>query len=211
MSEQVMTGGRKAKAAETEAALKAAAERVFARQGYLNTKITDITAEAGRAAGSFYNHFSSKEELLKTLLTDMLAVGDEAVLEEGSEHSSDFTDRAAVRWHIEGYWRFYRTNMVVLTALRQAALVNADFGAQMQEMMAEDQNHMASHLDFIVHAGRKLPAEPDLTLSAMSSLLDAFSLRWQMTGGRPTGREVTDEEVIDLLTAILYRAFNGTD
>ncbi|WP_279581109.1 TetR/AcrR family transcriptional regulator [Fodinicola feengrottensis] len=128
MSEQLATGGRKAKAAETETALKAAACRVFARQGYLNTKITDITAEAGRAAGSFYNHFNGKEELLKALLKDMLEAGDEAVFEPGSRHSSDFTDRAAVRWHVAAFWQFFRTNMVVLTALRQASLVNAEFG-----------------------------------------------------------------------------------
>jgi AcrR family transcriptional regulator len=211
MSDQLTTGSRKAKAAETETALKAAARRVFARQGYLNTKITDITAEAGRAAGSFYNHFGGKEELLKALLKDMFESGDEAVYEPGSQHSEDFTDRAAVRWHVAAFWRFYRANTVVLTALRQAALVSAEFGAQMQELTTADQSHMADHLDWIVRAGRTLPGEPDMALAAMGSLLDAFSLRWQVSGGKPTGREVSDDEIVETLTTFLYRALNGTD
>ena len=80
-------------AAGTEAALKDAARRVFARKGYLNAKITDITTEAGRAAGSFYNHFTSKEDLLKGLLADLLAESDRNAVEGDSQHSADFTDR----------------------------------------------------------------------------------------------------------------------
>ena len=49
-------------AAQTEVALKEAGRRVFARCGYLDAKITDIAAEAGRSVGSFYKHFAGKEE-----------------------------------------------------------------------------------------------------------------------------------------------------
>lgn len=200
---------RKEQAAGTEAALKDAARRVFARQGYLNTKITDITAEAGRAAGSFYNHFAGKEELLQALLADMLELSDVAVLAEGSEHSEDFTDLAAVRWHIAGFWRFYTEHEVVLTALRQAALVNEEFGARVEQMMTEDTGHISDHLDWIIRAGRTLPGEPDLVLMLFSSLLDGFGQRWK--GGSVAGRQVSDDEAIDTLTRFIYRALNGTD
>src|SRR5271156_2792641 len=152
---------RTEQAASTEAALKEAARRVFARQGYLNTKITDITAEAGRAAGSFYNHFTGKEELLTALLTDALAESDAAIFAPASHPRADFSDRDAVRWHIANYWRFYPRHGVELTALRQAAQVNAEFGAQLEAMVAGNLDHISDHLDPIAEAGRSLPGPPE--------------------------------------------------
>ncbi|GAB3481765.1 TetR/AcrR family transcriptional regulator [Amycolatopsis cihanbeyliensis] len=196
---------RRARAAETEAALKQAAKRVFARQGYLNTKITDITAEAGRAAGSFYNHFAGKEELLTALLTDMLAEGDRAVAEDPT-HSADFTDRAAVRWHIAAYWRFYRAHLPEMIALRQASMVNAEFDRRLREIMAADREDLRDHLERVP----VLPGDPELVISAMYSLLDQFAWTWLAAGGDGSGRTLPDDEAIDLLTDFLYRGIAGS-
>jgi AcrR family transcriptional regulator len=196
-------------AAGTEAALKDAARRVFAQKGYLNTKITDITTEAGRAAGSFYNHFTSKEDLLKGLLADLLAESDRNVIAADAQHSGDFTDRAAVRWHIAAYWRFYTRHTVELTALRQAALVNAEFGSQMQALMNQDISHIRDHLDPITAAGRTLPGRPDVVLAMFAGLLDGFGSHWQMAGGQLGDRHVDKDEAIDALTDFVYRALNG--
>ena len=43
----------------TDEAFKEAARVVFARDGYLNAKITDIAAEAGRSAASFSNYYDT--------------------------------------------------------------------------------------------------------------------------------------------------------
>ena len=73
MSAQRHAGGvRKARAAQTEQALKDAARRVLARGSYLDMTIGDITTEAGRSVGSFYRHFANKDELLQALLLDWL-------------------------------------------------------------------------------------------------------------------------------------------
>jgi AcrR family transcriptional regulator len=199
-----VTTTRKAQAAETETALKQAAKRVFAERGYLNTKITDITAEAGRAAGSFYNHFAGKEALLQALLGDMLAEGDESVLTDAT-HSADFTDRSAVRWHVAAFWRFYRAHLPEMVALRQAAMVNADFARRLQQLMTEDAAHMREHLSHV----RDLPGDPGLVISAMYSLLDQFAYTWLVAGGDGTGLTLTDDDAVELLTELLHRGIVG--
>ncbi len=204
-----MTTSRKEKAAETEAALKEAAKRVFAERGYLNTKITDITREAGRAAGSFYNHFAGKEELLEALLADLSAAGDASA--ELPEHSPDFTDPAAVRWHIAAYWRFYRQNAATLVALRQAAMVSDDFARTLARFGAREQADVASHLAHIVRAGMRLPAEPETTIAMMFGMVDSFAQLW-LVPPRPEGwRELSDDEAIDALTRFVYRGLTGRD
>ncbi|MBB5155399.1 TetR/AcrR family transcriptional regulator [Saccharopolyspora phatthalungensis] len=196
-----MPGSRKAKAAETEAALKAAARRVFDRIGYLNTKITDITAEAGRAAGSFYNHFASKEELLESLLADMLAAGDR-IVETDSTHDPDFTNREAIRWHIAQYWRFFRANQSVVIALQQAALVDQRFADRLSTLLEPDLRDLADH---IRQAG---VAEPAAVALAVSSMWHRFAYAL-LVDRNPLVEGITDDEAIELLTDLTHRGLSG--
>jgi AcrR family transcriptional regulator len=200
-------GRRAAQAAETEAALKAAARRVFAERGYLNTKITDITAEAGRAAGSFYNHFAGKDELLAALLTDMFS--DDAAAED-PRHNPDLSQRDGVRWHVEAFWRFYRRHLPEMVALREAAMANPEFGRRLREMIAADSAHMLDHLALVRAAGIPLPGEPRLVVSAIYSLLDQFAYTWIVGGGDGSRPAVDDDEAIDTLTDLLHRGIAGT-
>jgi AcrR family transcriptional regulator len=199
---------RKEKATETESALKAAAKRVFARKGYLNTKITDITAEAGRAAGSFYNHFASKEELLEALLADIAASGDESA--DSENHSADFSDPAAVRWHVKQYWDFYRDNAATMLALRQAAMVSDSFARTVAQFGASQAADLDDHLAYITRAGMRLPADPGRCGMLIYHLVDSFAARW-LHGPTPDGDPPADEEAVEMLTRFVYRGLTGRD
>ena len=204
-------GVRKARSAETEAALKEAAKRVFARTGYLKAKITDITAEADRAAGSFYSHFSSKEVLLEALLVDMLAESDDRVAEPG--HSPDFTDPEAVRWHVATYWRFVNANRPVVVALSQAAMVDERFARRLRQLLEPNLLDIAHHLEHIRAAGGQLPGDPLVVASALISLISQFAATWLLGEGVPAalGRELSDEEAVDTLTRFILHGISGPD
>ena len=48
------------------------AQNLIAEKGYHKTRVEDITRSSGVAKGTFYNYFSSKEELVATFLREML-------------------------------------------------------------------------------------------------------------------------------------------
>lgn len=53
---------------ETRAQLMRASAKCFAAVGYGRTQVSDVTREAGVAVGTFYVHFTDKEEALLTVL-----------------------------------------------------------------------------------------------------------------------------------------------
>jgi AcrR family transcriptional regulator len=186
-----VAGVRKQQAAQTEAELKAAAVRVFARTGYLNAKITDITAEAGRATGSFYKHFASKEQLLEALLSDLLAEGDESAAARA--HSDDFRDREAVRYHVAAYWGFYRRHRTVVEALRQAAIVDEEFAERSRRMMEPDVGHIAEHI-----AKADPPGDPYVLASIFTTLVSAMAERW-----------ASDDDAVETLTTFIHNGIGA--
>lgn len=200
-------GSRKEQAARTESDLKAAARRVFERRGYLNTKITDITAEAGRATGSFYTHFDGKESLLEAMLADMLA-GADAEVRSSATHSPDFSQPSAVRWHVAAFWKFFSQHRTELVALQQAALVDPRFAEQLKELYAPDVDEIRDHLRRAEDAGVRLPADEQLVATMISALMLQFAMVW-LVGPSP-GRELGEEEAVDALTGFILYGLHGS-
>ena len=50
-----------------------AAVRVFARNGYYNSRVSDIAREAGIASGTIYLYFRTKDEILVTMFREKMA------------------------------------------------------------------------------------------------------------------------------------------
>ncbi|XVQ88970.1 TetR/AcrR family transcriptional regulator [Microbispora siamensis] len=192
-------GVRKARAAETEAALKDAALRQFAERGYLNTKITDITAAAGRATGSFYDHFTSKDDLLQALLADLHGKAHDRLAQE-DHPPHDLTDRDQLREHLAVAWHLMRDNRPIVIALFEQAMAAGPGAGLLWRRLIEDTQVLREHLEHLRETGHSLPGDPELVAAAMGGMLSM--LAYALLGDDPdSGR--SDDEVIDTLTRLL--------
>jgi AcrR family transcriptional regulator len=198
---------RKTQAAQTEAALRQAARRVFARNGYHGAKITDITTEAGRSAGSFYKHFTGKDAVLRALLADWLAqAGAELAADPAGD---DLSQEPALRARVAAYWHTYRAHLPEIRALGEAAQVDPEFAKSLAAMRHAGLATMRRHLERLRDAGYALPGDPAVLASAFNALLEGFCQVWLAGGGEPIGRPLGDEEAIDTLTRLLAYGLAG--
>jgi len=85
MARESRTGAasRPAIADKREAILRAAV-RVFARNGYFNSKVSDVASEAGIADGTVYLYFKSKDEILHSVFDQAM----ERFISEGKNELS---------------------------------------------------------------------------------------------------------------------------
>jgi AcrR family transcriptional regulator len=66
------TKGLTARGQRTRQSLLTAGRKVFERDGFLAARITDISAEARVAHGTFYTHFATKEDLFREVASILL-------------------------------------------------------------------------------------------------------------------------------------------
>jgi AcrR family transcriptional regulator len=139
------TVAERPKSRQTEAALKAAARRLLVTKGYAETKITDITTEAGKSAGSFYRYFPDKDSLLRSLAEDFEAdLHAEVLARAGEEHKIESVED--VRQHVRAYWAAFEQRLPEMTGVLQASMVNEEFRRIHLELREREVELWARHL-----------------------------------------------------------------
>lgn len=63
---------RERKKIHSKKAIVEAAVKLFSQKGFQETSVADIMNEADLGIGTFYNYFESKEEILKSLLSEIV-------------------------------------------------------------------------------------------------------------------------------------------
>ncbi|WP_370964598.1 TetR/AcrR family transcriptional regulator [Amycolatopsis sp. cg9] len=147
-------------ASRTRADLLAAARRLFAERGYLDTKVADIATAAGRAVGSFYTHFSDKDEILAVLRREL----DEAAL-PGPAGDDE------IREHITACSTAMRSHRPAVTALLQSAIAAAPASGRLWRELTSRTAPLRRQLENRRDRGEPLPGDPELVAAAVGVLL----------------------------------------
>ena len=191
------------KGRETDEAFRAAARKVFARDGYLNARISDIAAEAGKSVASFYNYYDTKAALLVALAEDFHTEATEmAVL----PYRSGLAPPDALREAVAGFWRTYAKRRGELIGVFQAAMLDAEFLSRWLDIRAEAISRIAGEIRRAQAAGFCPSVDPVLTASALSAMLEHFCYIWLGQGGERVEARFDDERAIDTLATIWVRS-----
>ena len=165
--------------ARTRAKLVAAARELFAAQGVDATTIAEIAERADTAHGSFYNHFSTKDEILAAVFEDTLT-DQLRRLEARRDGITDVAERvavahrhllAAVRADPEWGWLLVR---LPLPHSIIATVLGDDAGADLEEGLT---------------AGRFAVDDPVVALHAMGGALLGIMVLILETGAGPAADE----------------------
>lgn len=115
---------RSARGIRTRSALIDAARVVFERDGYLEARLSDISAEAGVASGSFYTYFEGKEEIFQAVAEQVT----EEMVHPHLRARTGVTDpRELIDLANREYLRAYKKNAELMGLFEQVSQVDENF------------------------------------------------------------------------------------
>lgn len=199
---------KSAKGRSTRRAFQQAARTIFARDGYVKSRLSDIADEAGKSVASFYNYYDSKEELLVDIAADF---DEELQALVAKPFRSGLEVDEALRQSISDFWYHYRRRLPEVVGIFHASLVDPAFAARWRKIRTNGTVTIARGIRQAQADGFAPGIDPLIAASALSGMMEHFCYVWQAQGGDDIDQELTDELAIETLSnlwihAIYWRA-----
>ncbi len=162
-----------ARGARTRQALVEAARVVFERDGYIEARITDITAAAGVAAGSFYTYFTGKEDVFAAVMAE---VEEEMLHPRVREVAGRDDPVTVIDAANRAYLAAYRRNAKLMGLMEEVAQVDERFRRLRRRRMRAFADRNAQALARLQEQGIADPAlDPKLAALALSVMVSRMA------------------------------------
>ena len=190
--------------ADKREAILRAATRIFAQNGYFNSKVADVARAAGVADGTVYLYFRSKEEILRSIFERSTT----EALAEGRRQSAEMTDpREKLR-------RIASTHLERLGADRDLAVVfQVELRGSTKFMEEFSAAGLADYLQLIREAfeeGQRTGVfRPELNAKLFAKILfgalDEMATNWILSKRRYKLAPLADDVLDIFLNGVLVR------
>lgn len=195
------------KGKRTHEAIRESARRVIATKGFFNATVAEITDQAGKSPGSFYNYYPSKEALLAEL---------------ADEFRNEFRNRLAplyvpgidpsvtIEEAVRQYWSVYQERLAEMVGIFQLAMINDDFAIRWQAIQTEVIDALATGIREAQKDGYARGLDPLLTASALNSSIRGFCYTWLAQSG-DVSVALDEDAAIRTLATIWYHSVFWTE
>ena len=196
------TGPLTDKGQARQAELLAAARLVFERQGFLDTRVADIVAEANVAQGSFYTYFDSKDTIFRAVAQGVIDATLTALHTDARAEDPFVRVRDAMQRFVDAY----RPNARIIALIEQVGT----FTPEMRDM------RLALRSAFVDRSARGIRrlqqdgiADPDLDVPVVAEVLGAM-VDHTCNVWLNLGQKFDEDALLATLTTVWARAI-GVD
>jgi AcrR family transcriptional regulator len=185
-----------------KAALLDAAARVFERNGFLDTRVADIVAEAKVAQGTFYTYFDSKDAIFKAVATRAVGEMLVALYADGSSGASAY-ERAYGA--MERFVDAYRPRARIIALIEQVGTFTPELKQlrlQLRDVFVDRATRGIAHQQEQGIADPSIDAH--LTAEVLGAMVDHTCYVWMNLG-----KDFDREELLRMLTLVWIRAIGA--
>jgi AcrR family transcriptional regulator len=156
----------------TRAKLLRSAHAIFSETPFVDVRITDITAHARVASGTFYTYFDSKEEIFREVATQVLEEMSSAPRRSGRAAADASPDpMRQVEAATRGYFEAVRRNARIARSIEELQMRESSVGEARRATLLIGVRRIARWIEKLQREGRCDPAvDPWHTAQALHAM-----------------------------------------